>query len=363
MAMEKVLFVFNHPAPYKVRFLNEISKFLDLTVIFERDKNSDRNKSFYSEKFYLFKTVKVNGLAVGKENFISLDVKNHLKKNKYDLIIMNGYSQISEMIAISYLIKKKIPYCLYINGGIIKEKENPIIRHLKKKYISHASSYFSPDNRSNEYLKFYGADSNKISNYPYSTIYEKEILKTLPSNEEIKKEREQLNLHSKYIYISCGQLIKRKNYLKLIANWPKDEDRLLLIAGSGKQEEEIKTYLRQNAIKNVKLLGYLSREQLFKYYRICDAFIFPSLEDIYGHVINEAMSQGLSVISLPNVNASRKLIENGINGYILPDLDKDNLDKALFDVVKLNKEEAIKTAKENTIEKMVEAHKKALLNS
>lgn len=135
------------------------------------------------------------------------------------------------------------------------------------------------------------------------------LLKTFLTQDEILKQKKELNISSKYIYISCGQLIKRKNYLNLIRNWPSGENKLLLIAGIGKEEKKIKRYLRQNAIKNVKLLGFLSREKLFKYYNISDAFIFPSAEDIYGHVINEAMSQGLNVISLPNVNAARKLIK------------------------------------------------------
>ena len=360
--MKKVVFVFNHPAPYKVRFLNELSKFVDLNVIFEREKNSDRNKSFYFEHSYLFKTTKIKGLAIGKENIISNDVKKHLQNNTYDLIIMNGYSQFSEMKAINYLIKKNIPYCLYINGGIIKTKENRIRRHLKRKYISHAHFYFSPDERSDEYLVYYGANKSNIYSYPYSTIYENEIVKNLLTQDEILKQKKELNISSKYIYISCGQLIKRKNYLNLIRNWPSDENKLLLIAGIGKEEKKIKRYLRQNAIKNVKLLGFLSREKLFKYYNISDAFIFPSAEDIYGHVINEAMSQGLNVISLPNVNAARKLIKNNVNGFIIDSLEKDVFSKALDDVLKLDKNEAIKTAKENTIEMMVEAHKKVLLN-
>ena len=139
--MDKVLIVFNHPAPYKVKLFNELAKHIDLTVIFERDKASDRNKSFYDEKEYNFKTVKIGGLKVGKENIISSGVKKHLKNNKYDLIIMNGYSQFAEMRAINYLIKKDIPYTLYINGGIIKEKESSFRRNLKKKYIGNILLY------------------------------------------------------------------------------------------------------------------------------------------------------------------------------------------------------------------------------
>ncbi len=358
--MKKVLFVFNHPAPYKIRLLNEMAKFLDLTVIFERYKNKDRNKAFYFEHKMNFKTVKINGIPISKENIISNGVKKHIKHSKYDLIIMNGYSQFAEMNAIDYLIRKNIPYCLYINGGIIKEKEDLLHRYLKRKYISHSSFYLSPDERSNEYLTFYGADKNKIYNYPYSTIYKDEIARKLLTPEEITVARNNINITAKEVYISAGQLIKRKNYLTLTKCWPKDQNKLLLIAGVGKEEKLIRKYLRQNSIENVKLLGFLSRKELFSYYQISDAFIFPSNEDIYGHVINEAMSQGLPVISLPNVNAAHKLIHNGVNGYIISKLDKDTLLEALNDVILLDKNESIKEAKKNTIEEMVKVHKKIL---
>lgn len=51
----KILFVFNHPAPYKVELLKRIAKELDIFVLFERKTNKDRNSLFY-EKRFLFHT-------------------------------------------------------------------------------------------------------------------------------------------------------------------------------------------------------------------------------------------------------------------------------------------------------------------
>lgn len=42
----KILFVFNHPAPYKVELLKRIAKELDIFVLFERKTNKDRNSLF-----------------------------------------------------------------------------------------------------------------------------------------------------------------------------------------------------------------------------------------------------------------------------------------------------------------------------
>ena len=56
----KVLIVFNHPAPYKIRLFNELAKHLDLEVIFEREKASDRPDAFYNAKDFNFKYTILN---------------------------------------------------------------------------------------------------------------------------------------------------------------------------------------------------------------------------------------------------------------------------------------------------------------
>ena len=64
----KVLIVFNHPAPYKINFFNELSKHIDLDVIFERVKERDRSKLFYSEKKCDFNVINIKGIS--KANFV-----------------------------------------------------------------------------------------------------------------------------------------------------------------------------------------------------------------------------------------------------------------------------------------------------
>ena len=354
-SMKKVLIVFNHPAPYKVRLFNELSKSFDLHVIFERDSASDRNKNFYFEDKYDFTIHKIKGLKLGRENFVSSGVKTHLKHNKYDLVIMNGYSQFSEMKAIRYLKKQSMPYVLYINGGTIKSRECFIRKSLKKRYISGAKFYFSPDEQSNKYLVYYGAKEASIFNYPYSTIYESEIVKEKPNKRELRKE---LSIDFDKVFVSSGQLIKRKNYLSLVKEWvnfPKSYG--LVLIGDGKQRKEIEEAIRRLNLTNVKVTGFLKREQMFKYFKAADGFLFPSKEDIYGHVINEAFSQGLPVISTNKVNSAAKLINNGKNGFLLNKLEGEELKESINKLLQLDSFKAcVDVAKENTIEKMAKRH-------
>ena len=352
--MKKVLIVFNHPAPYKVRLFNALSNHFDLHVIFERKSASDRNKGFYFEEKYNFTTHKIHGIKVGREGFISNGVKKHLQYNEYDLIIMNGYSHYAEMKAIDWMKKWHAPYVLYINGGTIK-KESCLKRKIKHHYITRANAYFSPDEESNKYLVYYGANPKVIYNYPYSTIYEKEICYQKPNKDELRKE---LGINFDKVFVSSGQLIARKNYIALVKEWKKfPENYGLFLIGDGKQRKEIEKLIKEENMKNVVLTGFLPREKMFKYFQAADCFLFPSKEDIYGHVINEALSQGLPVISTNKVNSAIKLIKDGVNGYLLESLEGNELKGAIEKVLSNDFFiECIKTAKANTIEVMAERH-------
>ena len=352
--MKKVLIVFNHPAPYKVRLFNALSNHFDLHVIFERKSASDRNKGFYFEENYKFTTHKIHGIKVGREGFISNGVRKHLEWNEYDLIIMNGYSHHAEMKAINWMKKWHAPYVLYINGGTIK-KESFLKKKIKHHFIARANAYFSPDEESNKYLVHYGANPKVIYNYPYSTIYEKEICYQKPNKEELRKE---LGINFDKVFVSSGQLIARKNYISLVKEWKKyPENYGLLLIGDGKQRKEIEKLIKTENIKNVVLTGFLPREKMFKYFQAADCFLFPSKEDIYGHVINEALSQGLPVISTNKVNSAIKLVKNGENGFLLESLEGEEFRKVIEEVINNDFfNECIKTAKANTIEVMAERH-------
>lgn len=360
--MKKILIVFNHPAPYKVSFFNELSKYYDLTVIFERNKEKSRNQNFYSEKQYGFKCVSIKGIPFGNMNFISNGVKKHLKENHYDLVIMNGWRQHAERKGIKYLNKHHIPYALYINGGIIKSNEPRIISKIKTKYISSARYYFSPDKESNRYLVYYGADSEHIFNYPYATIRESEILTSPISVEEKLLLRKNKNIVGSKVFVSCGQLIKRKNYFELIKKWSQlPSDFVLLIIGDGKEKRKYEKYIKKHNLINIKLLGFMNRDEIFEYYRLSDGFIFPSKEDIYGHVINEALSQGLPIISTPNVNAAKNLIKDGKTGYIIPSINSSAFTESLSKILDTETfYNCINESKENTLEKMVQKHMEIL---
>lgn len=351
----KILIVFNHPAPYKVALFNGLSKSHDVHVIFERSKEKDRHDDFYNEKKFNFKVHFVKGFNIGIFNHFSFGVKKHLKQHHYDLIIMNGYSTFTEMIALNYLKRNKIKYAFYINGGIAK-KESRLKTKIKRHFLQGAFLYFSPAQEASDYLVHYGVKQELIHHYPYSTVYEKDIVTTKLKTEAKKAFWQKENITGKNFTVCVTSFIKRKNNLCLIKAWENiDKKQPLILIGDGKRKKIYEKTIRRMQLDHVHLLPFMSRDLLFNYLKHADNAVYLSNFDIYGHVINEALAHGLNVLTNNNMVAARHLISDGKNGLILSE-GEDLVAKLeiLFTVDFWNA--ARETAKNNTIQKSLDRH-------
>ena len=345
----KVLIVFNHPAPYKVHIFNEIAKYVDLTVIFERTKASDRPDEFYSANRYNFECIFLTDHYIGNEGTTSNKVKDYIKKyhKSFDEIIMNGYSHSAEIKAIRYMKKHDIPFTLLINGGVIHSKEIFIKKLIKSSLIKTANWYMSPSKKSNEYLMYYGAKKEQIYNYPYSNFSEKEIN---AGEVDVKKIREKYNLPlNKKIFINPSQFIDRKNNLQLLEMFVNREEHLLLV-GKGPEEEKYHDFINKHQMNNVTILPFLKKDELFELLKSVDAFITLAKEDIFGHTTLEALANGLPVISSNKVISSLEYIKDGYNGYIVDLNNKEEIKNAIDNIFSIKKENTYESVKNNTFE-------------
>ncbi len=82
--MKKILYVTNLPAPYKVTFFNLLSKEVELTVVYEREKASNRDSKWKSDGKRSYEEIYLHGKELGMESSISLEIIDIIKKN--DLI-------------------------------------------------------------------------------------------------------------------------------------------------------------------------------------------------------------------------------------------------------------------------------------
>lgn len=137
----------------------------------------------------------------------------------------------------------------------------------------------------------------------------------------------------KKIAITVGQFIHRKGFDVLLNAWAKcDKEYELYIIGATPTKEylDIKEKLH---LENVHFEGFKTKEELNCYYQAADLFVFPTREDIWGLVVNEAMANGLPVITTDKCVAGLELIKNGENGYIVPTENQDELAKRINELL------------------------------
>ena len=360
----KVLFFTNIPVPYRMDFFNELGKYCDLTVLMENDSagnslNRDWLKSYNVENYLLYILPKIGKASKTRINY---GYHKFIKKGKYDIIIVGTYYSVSAMIFIEYLRIKRIPFILNSDGGFIKN-DNTIKYLFKKHFISAADAYLSTGKMTSDYLKHYGGTKN-IYQYPFTSMRKSEIPTTVTTNEMKQEARKANKITEKYVILYVGQLIYRKGIdilLKSIKGINKKEEIGLYIVG-GEIKKEYKIIIEEENISNIHFIPFKNKSSLTAFYQAADLFILPTREDIWGLVINEAMSYGLPVITTNKCIAGIELIINNINGFIVPTNYPEKISEAINKII--DNEELMKTMQKNnlakiknyTIEEMAKVH-------
>lgn len=362
--MKKILFISNIPTPYRNDFYNELGKITDLTVVYEAEGASNQGICF---NWDISKVKNYNAIFLKKgdieENKIIFKIIDWLKL-KWDCIFVTNYSYRTEMVALLYLKIHHIPYVMEVDGGTIK-KENLLKTIIKKILISGAKKYFSPSKQTDEFLGKYGAKEQSIVRYPFTPLTEKQILKTPISKDEKDAIKGKLGIKTEKVIVGVGQLIDRKGWDILLAS-ACDIKADIYIIGEGKLRQQFEMLIKENNLKNVHLVGFLSCEETTKYYQAADIFVLPTRYDVWGLVINEALANGLPVITTQNCIAGKELIKDDKNGYLVSADDEKELylkintlllDEELRKHMCIN---ALNSIKEYTIENMVKVHKNVI---
>jgi len=361
-----VLWLTNIPSPYRVDFFNDLGKTINLTVLFERDKASDRDKSWSKSEYENFKAIFLKGINITQDTALCPSIIKWVIKKKFDVIMITNYSSPTSIIAIEFMKLNKIPFVIEADGGFLKSDKSKLVKGFKKHLISSASYWFSSGEITDNYFKYYGAKSERIFRYHFSSIYLNNILDQPISNTEKQKLKMDLFQNQKSNAIAVGRFIKSKNFDLLIKAWIEvDRKYELIIIGSGPEKESYEQIIEKNKLNNIKIINFKSKEDLIKFYLASDLFVLPTFEDVWGLVINEAMACGLPIITTNKCIAGIELVESGINGEILNPLDQKGLtekvNRYLKDADFLQKVslENIKKIKNYTIDRMVKEHLEA----
>jgi len=103
----------------------------------------------------------------------------------------------------------------------------------------------------------------------------------------------------------------------------------LLLAGDGEDEEHLRRRVEEEAIPGVVFAGFREGVELVALYGACDAFVFPTLGDPWGLVVEEAMASGLPVVSSSAAGEIRSRVREGETGFVIPPQQPSALARAM----------------------------------
>ena len=365
----KLLFLTNIPSPYMVDFLNELGKHCDLTAIFERSGSNVRDRSWKNFRFIHFQGIILKGINIRvNEDLDDQAICPQIVKyidNTYDRIIVANPCTPTGIIAILYMKIRKIPYAIQSEGGFPKNGKG-IKENFKKLIMGNAALYFSTAELGDQYFIMYGALPDRIRRYPFTSLYESEILSELPTQDYKMKIKSKLGIPYEKVVISVGRFIEVKGFDVFIEACRGLEKNVGIYMIGGKPTEDYLNAKNKFKMSNLHFVDHVDKQTMKEYYCAADVFVLNSRGDTWGLVINEAMSFGLPIISSDKCYAALALVENGKNGYIIP---VDNVKKFQDKIAFLLKNNTIrekmgknnlKKSKEYTLENMATIEIQAL---
>ncbi len=130
--------------------------------------------------------------------------------------------------------------------------------------------------------------------------------------------RKQLNLpQQQTILLSVGHLIERKGHYLAIEALRHLPDMLLLIAGNGPDEKQLKQLVeKENLQSRVIFLGSLSQNELAAYYSAANALILASSREGWANVLLESMACGTPVVAT-NIWGTPEVVKSQAAGVLV----------------------------------------------
>ena len=150
------------------------------------------------------------------------------------------------------------------------------------------------------------------------------LLKGIPNPNSYPRQQLDLHLKEKMI-LYVGRLSSNdKCPLLLLKMWkslyPKFHDWQLVFIGDGADRVVMEDYIYKNKIERAYLLG--QKNEVSKYYKKASIVCLTSIFEGWGMALTEGMQFGCIPLTFNNYGAASDIIDDGINGFLIPAYNK-----------------------------------------
>jgi glycosyltransferase involved in cell wall biosynthesis len=228
----------------------------------------------------------------------------HLLKFRPAVVISNEIG-LRTIIALMYGTLFRVPVWVWWGGTLHTERKISAVRKILRSAISRrARHWISYGQTSTEYLLSLGVRADTIL----------EIQNAVDESRFATRPEPVFYPEPRPVLLCVGQLVARKGVSLLLhaaAALQKEGRKFsLLLVGSGPDEQILKQLAQDLGLSNVHFCAAQKPEVMPSIYRSGDVLVFPTLEDPWGLVANEAIFSGLPVLCSKYAGCACELFPN-----------------------------------------------------
>lgn len=312
-----------HPAPYRDPVLNTLYRrnVLSFTAIqyFSKD-NLHLEWNWEKEEYpniYLGR-----GINIGRGRRLQIGILDALRKGKYDVIVIPGYSRLPSMLAIAYAMITNKKYIISADSVMLGGRARNrgwVKKYLVKSVLLKAAAVIVPGKASRAYMNSMGAPDGKIfeGGYCFDTLG---IATDLEKRDVMRtriRSRYEIPLDA-FVFLAVGNMIEQRRYDLLIKAFGLLNEKAsiyLMLIGDGPTKSRLLKLKEENGIEIVKFIPPVSFHDLSQFYASCDAYVHPG-DEPFSTATEYAALAGLPIVSTSNVGYIYELEGAGGEEYL-----------------------------------------------
>ena len=316
----RVALLVNLVAPYRVAFYDEIARYLDLAVLYsghednrigweQADRGLERAKARRVWGWVLKRTRKrpdgpPGGAPQWDVRYLHISPGYAAALVRYrPAAIVSCEMGLRTLVALGYGLLSGIPVWVMVESSLHTERHLGLLRPLVRATIARlARRWIAVGACTTEYLASLGVPASRVTT----------IQNTVDERPFRGAERLPRAPDEKPVALYVGQLVARKGVgqlLDALATLTREGTGLgLVIAGDGPDRRELEARARELKLPDVTFLGQCSTEQVAELLTRATFLVFPTLEDVWGLVVNEALWSGLPVLGSRYAGCAAELL-------------------------------------------------------
>lgn len=311
----RLAFLVHSVSPYRLPIIEELNKQFDLRVIVSGAESNRRWEQLHipgvatrrAWGVMLRTSVKRPAGGVLEERHLHMNPGYfwELVRFRPDVIISTEMG-FRSVLAVLYGKLFRKPVVVWWEGGRHSSRlygNSPLKRLLRHRFfVPQVKHWLSFGDVSTEYLESVGVVKRRIQQVQ-NAVDDRAF--------SVDAEPYPLTVPAPRI-LFVGRLIENKGIYPLLTALASAQARgyecSLVVVGEGPEAARFESQRRQLGITRYQRIDWIEPDEMPSIYKACDFMVFPTFDDVWGLVVNEAILAGVPVISSPFAGCAAELL-------------------------------------------------------